>query len=146
VAIVVGLLLLAEGRSDVASAGIPLDTPNPVPHTDQTVETGRTAFQANCIACHGVGGAGDGPAGQGMTPPPANLLEGHALYHADAEFFNWIRNGKPGTAMPAFSESLTDEEIWSTIHYIRELQADHAESIANEAPNATPGGGATPVP
>jgi copper transport protein len=145
VAIAAGLLLLTQGRSDVASAGIPLDTPNPVPLTDQAVEVGKNAFQANCIACHGVGAAGDGPAAQGMVPPPANLLEGHALYHADAEFFNWIRNGKPGTAMPGFSDALTDEEIWSTIHYIRELQQEHAESI-NTTPAATPTEGATPIP
>ena len=75
---------------------------------------------------------GDGPAAQGMVPPPANLLEGHALYHADAEFFNWIRNGKPGTAMPGFSDALSDEEIWSTIHYIRELQQEHAESLERD--------------
>jgi copper transport protein len=145
VAIAAGLLLLTHGRSDVASAGIPLDTPNPVPLTDQAVEVGRDAFQTSCIACHGVGGAGDGPAAQGMTPPPANLLEGHALYHADAEFFNWIRNGKPGTAMPGFSDSLSDEEIWSTIHYIRTLQEQHAQEVS-----ATPVGtlteGATPIP
>ena len=58
VAIAAGLLLLTQGRSDVASAGIPLDTPNPVPLTNQAVEVGKNAFQANCIACHGVGGGG----------------------------------------------------------------------------------------
>ena len=145
VAIAAGLLLLTQGRSDVASAGIPLDTPNPVPLTNHAVEVGKNAFQANCIACHGVGGAGDGPAAQGMVPPPANLLEGHSLYHADAEFFNWIRNGKPGTAMPGFSSSLSDEEIWSTIHYIRQLQQEHADSL-NATPAATPAEGATPIP
>lgn len=146
VAILAGLVLLATGRSDVASAGIPLDTPNPVPLTDQAVETGRASYEANCIACHGVGGAGDGPSASGMAPPPANLLEGHALYHADAEFFNWIRNGKPGTAMPGFSAGLTDEEIWSTIHFIRELQSEHAEASQNPAPVASPVVAATPNP
>jgi copper transport protein len=146
VAIVAGLLLMTQGRADVASAGIPLDSPNPVPLTDQAIVAGQTAFQANCVACHGPGAAGDGPAAQGMVPPPANLLEGHALYHADAEFFNWIRNGKPGTAMPGFSNELTDEEIWSTIHYIRELQAQHAEAAGTPTPVATPTKGATPIP
>jgi copper transport protein len=146
VAIVAGLLMMTQGRADVASAGIPLDTPNPVPLTDQAIVAGQTAFMANCVACHGPGAAGDGPAAQGMVPPPANLLEGHALYHADAEFFNWIRNGKPGTAMPGFSDTLTDEEIWSTIHYIRELQAQHAEAAGTPTPAPAPTKGATPIP
>ena len=63
---------------------------------------------SNCIACHGVGAAGDGPEAEGMNPPPANLLEGHAIYHFDAEFFNWISDGKPRTDMPGFSQSLTE--------------------------------------
>jgi copper transport protein len=139
VALLAGVLLIAQGRSDASAGGIPLDTPNPVPLTDQAIIVGQSAFQANCIACHGVGGAGDGPSASGMSPPPANLLMGHAIYHADAEFFNWIRNGKPGTAMPAFTESLTEEQIWSTIHYIRSLQQDFAESVATPVvPGATP--------
>jgi copper transport protein len=138
VAILAGAILMLSGRTDAYSAGVPLDTPNPVPHTDEAVETGRLAYQANCLACHGSGAAGDGPAAQGMTPPPANLLEGHALFHSDAEFFNWIRNRKPGTAMPAFSDSLTDDEIWSTIHYLRELQGQHAHPMATPAAEATP--------
>ena len=146
VALVASALLLFQGRTDVASAGVPLDTPNPVPHTDEAIEAGRNAYQTYCVTCHGATAAGDGPAAAGQSPPPANLLEGHALYHADAEFFNWIRNGKPGTDMPAFSGNLTDEEIWSTVHYIRELQAEHAESIAEPGAAATPTGGATPIP
>jgi mono/diheme cytochrome c family protein len=92
-----------------------------------------------------VGAAGDGPGAEGMNPPPANLLEGHALFHSDAEYFNWIRNGKPGTAMPAFSETLTDEQIWSTIHYLRTLQQQEAEGVA---PDVSPelSGNSTPVP
>jgi len=47
--------------------------------------------------------------------------------------------------MPGFSGALSDEEIWSTIHYIRELQQEHAESL-NATPAATPTEGATPIP
>jgi mono/diheme cytochrome c family protein len=145
VAVLAGAFLILQGRTDVASAGVPLDTPNPVPVTDQAIQVGETAYQSNCIACHGVGAAGDGPGAEGMNPPPANLLEGHALFHSDAEYFNWIRNGKPGTAMPAFSETLTDEQIWSTIHYLRTLQQQEAEGVA---PDVSPelSGNSTPVP
>ena len=133
VALVAGLFLIVQGRADVESAGVPLDAPNPVAVTEQAIQVGEAAYQANCISCHGVGASGDGPAGGEMNPPPANLLEGHALFHSVAEFFNWIRNGKPGTAMPAFSEELTDEQIWSVIHYLRSLQQQQGEDLAVQA-------------
>ena len=44
---------------------------NPLPKTHETVERGALVYQQNCAACHG---AGDGPAGQRLSPPPANLL------------------------------------------------------------------------
>ena len=145
-AVLVAAVLIIQGRNTVASAGIPLNTANPVPVTDQAIEVGKTEFMANCAACHGVDASGNGPAGLNLDPPPANLLVGHALYHYDAEFFNWIRNGKPGTAMPAFSSSMTDEEIWSTILYVRSLQQQAAQGTPAASPVASPVVSPTPNP
>ena len=144
VALLVAALLIIQGRNAVAAQGIPLNTPNPVAVSDASLEVGKQSFANNCAACHGVGGAGDGPAGINLDPPPANLLVGHALYHYDAEFFNWIRNGKPGTAMPAFSGTLTDNEIWSTILYVRQLQQNEQNNLAS--PTAAPAGTPSPTP
>jgi copper transport protein len=147
VALLVSIVLLLQARADVVGSGIPLNTPNPVPVTDESIAVGESVYQQNCAVCHGVTGAGDGPGGANLSPPPANLLVGHAIYHADAEFFNWIRNGKPGTAMPAFSGTLTDEQIWSSINYIRSLQQKTAEATAAvETPaSPVPASGGTPT-
>jgi hypothetical protein len=53
---------------------------------------------------------------------PANLAESDLLdQHSDAYFFYRITEGKIGTAMPSFHGSLTPEERWQIICYLRTL-------------------------
>jgi copper transport protein len=121
-ALAVAAVLLLQSRVTPVEA-ISLNTPNPIAMTNDSIERGKTVFQANCIACHGVAGRGDGPLAQTFNPPAADFTSPHAFLHVDAEFFNWIKEGKPGTAMPAFIDKLTDNDIWDVINYIRASQA-----------------------
>lgn len=81
---------------------------------------GRELFEQNCIQCHGAGGRGDGPLAAGLRPPPLDLTV-HAPLHSDQELENWIMNGVPRTAMPAFGSQMSPEEIQAVINYVREL-------------------------
>jgi high-affinity iron transporter len=38
--------------------------------TPAMLDRGRTIYKANCIACHGETGKGDGPASVSFKPPP----------------------------------------------------------------------------
>lgn len=38
-----------------------------------SAEEGAALFATHCVACHGVGGTGDGPRAAGRTTPPADL-------------------------------------------------------------------------
>lgn len=122
-ALVVAAVLLLQSRVAPVAA-INLNTPNPVAKTADSIARGKAAFAANCIACHGVSGHGDGPLAQTFNPPAADFTSAHAFLHVDAEFFNWIKSGKPGTAMPAFGSKLSDNDIWDVINYIRAIQAE----------------------
>jgi copper transport protein len=54
-----------------------------------------------------------------------------AAGHTDAQLFDWITNGVPGTAMAAFKEQLTADERWHVINYIRTFaQPEGAQSGA----------------
>ncbi len=121
-ALAVAAVLLVQSRVSPVAA-INLNTANPIAMTGDSIALGKTSFEANCIACHGVSGHGDGPLAQTFNPPAADFTSAHAYLHLDAEFFNWIRGGKPGTAMPAFGSKLTDAQIWDVINYIHALQA-----------------------
>jgi mono/diheme cytochrome c family protein len=96
---------------------------NPLPHTTATVDRGAAVYTANCASCHGATGLGDGPASSNLNPRPANLawLSRMPMIRWDP-FMYWTvaEGGVPfGTAMPAFKDSLSKEDIWSAIGYIQ---------------------------
>ncbi len=87
---------------------------------------GATLYAANCASCHGVSGRGDGPAGKGLAPVPAN-------FHATARMatrslyglYNTITLGVAGTSMTAHPR-LSDDERWALAFYVAGLGADPA--------------------
>jgi cytochrome c oxidase cbb3-type subunit III len=105
---------------------------NPLANDPQAAKAGEYEFRINCAMCHGLGarGGGRGP----------DLTRAQKKYaHTDADMFQIISNGIPGTAMPANGTNgqgvgMTDEEIWQIIAYIRgqEVKAP-AKPVGNAA-------------
>ncbi|MBM3925220.1 MAG: c-type cytochrome [SAR202 cluster bacterium] len=95
-------------------------TTGPFPPNAESLAKGKALYQQHCIACHGVGGRGDGPAAGGLSPPPLDLTV-HVPLHTAQELLGFIENGIPGTAMPAFDDVLSYEEKWHLINYIKSL-------------------------
>ncbi len=91
---------------------------NPVKATADSIDKGKTLFQANCLVCHGAEGRGDGPQAADLDPSPVDIRQ-HLPYHADPQFFAFIANGIGGTAMPAWRDQLSDDDIWNLINYLR---------------------------
>ncbi len=122
-----GLVVLALGcqkKQEAEQGGAPVDT-TATTMTQEPSETGGGAapagdetalgtqvFEANCQTCHGAEGKGDGPAGAGLQPPPANFTDSEWKYGGDlASIKHTIENGVAGTAMIAWKGTLTDAEI-----------------------------------
>jgi cytochrome c oxidase cbb3-type subunit 3 len=78
--------------------------------TDQ----GRALFRSNCAFCHG----GDARGGRGPNLVSAPLTHGES----DEALKTVIREGVPGTSMPAFSE-FTPEEVADIVAYVKSLSA-----------------------
>lgn len=96
--------------------------PNPVPPDAASIHGGYTLFKQNCVMCHGPAGKGDGPVGLTLNPRPADLTVHAKLgIHPDGQLFEWISNGFPHSAMPAFGQRLSDVELWDLVNYIRTL-------------------------
>ncbi len=100
-------------------------------------EEGKTIFSKNCIPCHGGSGNGQGTYARHVVTRPANLHERIINYpEPDASFHFWrVSEGVPGTAMPAWKLSLSEEEIWKVNTYelsfadgsIRTLSGDFSD-------------------
>ena len=125
VALVLALVMSAAGAPawrDRLLAQAALTQTNPVADTAESRAQGLALYQANCLACHGPVGLGDGPLAVTLRPPPANL-QVHMVpgVHTDGQIFEWITNGYPDSPMPAFKEVLSKQERWQVMNYIRTL-------------------------
>jgi putative heme-binding domain-containing protein len=92
---------------------------NPFANDPQAAKAGEFQFRINCSFCHGLGARGGG-----RGPDLTLARKRHGA--SDAEMFQNIKNGIPGTAMPAAIGSIgvgmTDEEVWQVVTYIRSVQ------------------------
>jgi cytochrome c oxidase cbb3-type subunit II len=96
---------------------------NPMPPTTRSLIHGKQVFTTNCIGCHGLDGNGKGPATRLINnPAPRNLTDAsQQLYFSDGEVYHAILFGIDGTAMPAFGDVLTVNDIWDLTNFIRTI-------------------------
>jgi len=95
---------------------------NPLRPSAETVAAGAAVYSENCAACHGDRGLGDGEAGRDLSPSPALLVYLMQMPMAADEYLFWaISDGGTafGTDMPAFKDTLVEEDIWKEITYMR---------------------------
>jgi copper transport protein len=118
-----GLLLIFFGTYYLFSPSIIENIQaNPIPANQESIAIGQELFAINCAPCHGASGKGDGPVGLTLNPRPADLtLHAIAGIHSDAQLYEWITNGFPGSQMPAFKNRLSDTSRWHLVNFIRTL-------------------------
>lgn len=104
---------------------------NPLPRDRATVERGAKVYGDNCASCHGKTGEGDGEAAKDLNPKPANLawLAETPMSQWDPYMFWTVSEGGEQfkTAMPAFKDTLSQDDIWSVIAYIQAELPDVAK-------------------
>ena len=96
---------------------------NPLPNSAATLHRGAQVYAQNCTACHGRKGYGDGPAGQQLSPRPADLAWLAHTHMAGDQYIVWTvsEGGKPvGSAMPAFKRVLSQRDIWAVASYVHQ--------------------------
>jgi len=87
-----------------------------------SLSAGARIYAAQCAQCHGAEGRGDGPAGRGLAPPPADLADGAVMAATTPlDAYRRATYGVPGTAMPAFGAALSREQRWDAIAYVLTL-------------------------
>jgi mono/diheme cytochrome c family protein len=83
---------------------------------------GKTQYEANCAACHGATGEGDGPVAFAVKPPPRNFRK-DPFKAGDAvpQIFVTVTNGLSNTRMVGYPQ-LKEEERWALAYYVRALR------------------------
>ena len=93
-----------------------------VPFDAVSIANGSRLFAAHCVNCHGPQGKGTGVVTDPTEKDPTDLLtEPHTARHTVGNIFHWISDGIPGTQMPGFSASLTEEDRWDLVNFLHAL-------------------------
>ena len=124
----------AQNEADKAGA----ELVNPLPHSPEVIAHGKFVFENVCITCHGPRGAGDGNV-TALFPKPPSLMTQKVRDWPDGQLFHRPMRGQG--SMPSHARQVDARDIWSVIHYIREMQK--VEPVA--PPPSAPPAPAAPV-
>ena len=95
---------------------------NPLTASAQTIADGKEAFSHYCVACHGNDGQNTGvPFADSMSPPVPSLASTEVQSYTDGQLKWVIDYGIWPSGMPGSKGTLSDEEIWSIVIFLRHL-------------------------
>lgn len=89
-----------------------------IPYQAASIAAGAALFQAHCAACH--------RATEPRGGPPAELVGPRIARHTAGDLFWWITRGIPGAGMPPFGATLSEEQRWDLVNFVRLLAATEA--------------------
>ena len=105
----------AQNEADRAGA----ELVNPLEATPAVLAHGKFVYENVCIACHGPKGAGDG-AVTALFPKPPSLMTQKVRDWPDGQLFHRPMRGQ--NSMPSHSRQVDQNDSWSVVHYIRQMQ------------------------
>jgi len=93
------------------------DQKNPLPSN-----AGKEAFSHYCVACHGMDGQNTGvPFVNHTSPPIPSLASSDVQSYTDGQLKWILDNGIRPSGMPGSKGTLSDDELWSIIVFLRRL-------------------------
>lgn len=90
---------------------------------------GRGIYTQNCAVCHGLEGYGNGPNATALEKKPPNFSRPFYKQYSDEFWFYRVSEGVPGTRMPRWAETLTEEQRWYLVAYLKTLPKDQEVTI-----------------
>jgi mono/diheme cytochrome c family protein len=121
------------------------------------IEVGKELYAENCASCHGANLEGKTsewrrPGADGVFPAPPHDETGHTWHHDDQLLFNYTKLGGVGlmalngiedfnSGMPAFEETLSDDEIWAVLGFIKSTWPAHIQDQQRQRTEASKQGG-----
>lgn len=107
---------------DATSSATPYhlhDRPPALAAPQPATRRGEALFQANCAFCHAADGSGKNWIGRFLEPPARDLTDPAVMVGMTRDrLARTVRDGLPGTSMPAWREVLTDGQIADLVIYV----------------------------
>ena len=122
------LLIMEDGIVPVSggeavnrvTAGIGLTAP--VTMTESAVvDRGKAVYLTYCAQCHGSNHDGNGTVGQSFNPLPTDLRSAEVQYKPQGMLFKSVSYGVPGGRQPALHTTVTIDDRWRVVAYIKSL-------------------------
>lgn len=113
-------------------------------HRDSAkVKAGAEIYATHCASCHGVNLEGQPnwrePLPEGGLPAPPHNDDGHTWHHEDQVLFDYTKLGGQAllgsnykSHMPGFGDSLSDDEIWAVLSYIKSTWSERIQDIHDQ--------------
>lgn len=103
---------------------------NPLPDTSETQADGKEAFSHYCVACHGMDGQNTGvPFVDHISPPIPSLASSDVQSYTDGQLKSILDYGIWPSGMPGSKGTLSDDELWSIVVYLRHLPPVGSQGI-----------------
>lgn len=111
---------------------------------NRDLANGQALYAEQCAACHGANLEEQPewrtPDENGVLPAPPHDQTGHTWHHDNQLLFEYSKLGGAAaleargvtgfaSGMPGFGETLTDEEIWDILAYIRSTWPKRVQDI-----------------
>jgi mono/diheme cytochrome c family protein len=97
-------------------------------------------YNIYCSVCHGAGGHGDGTIVKNDQlknpfPPPPSYFDDLHINLPEGKMYYSVHYGK--NLMGPYSKVLNRNEVWKVVYYVKSLQLNYQDSVANAGAKAT---------
>ncbi|QQS51380.1 MAG: cytochrome c [Bacteroidota bacterium] len=100
---------------------------SPFEFSAESQKAGSEIYTINCASCHGIPGKANAVA---LVPPPGDPAAKKFQANTDGAMYYKIREGRG--AMPSFKNTLTPDQIWNVISYLRTYNKSYVQQVAKE--------------
>ncbi|MFO0748804.1 MAG: cytochrome c [Myxococcota bacterium] len=113
----------------------------------ELLEHGKDLYNRYCVTCHGFDGKAETPTARQLDPKPRDFTAAQFKHKAspgdalpsDAELGNVVKNGVPGTGMPAW-QNLDARDLDAVLQYLKTFSPRwQSEAPQGSAPDSKKG-------
>ena len=97
--------------------------PGPVAMTAANLTEGVKLYAQNCAVCHGASDAKASNIAVGLYQHAPQLAEDGVEDDPEGKIFWKVKHGIRLTGMPAFSPTLSDEQIWKVVLFLKHMDS-----------------------